>query len=173
MSSRWADYPPSEQARTQAASVAMLRTHASSVGSHIKDYISAFSGQELVADDANKILCYYRTMVPLNGQNHLTFLCNMELGCCYDGCCSLQDPTEPASYGWAIALVVLLAIVTLLALGGFLVFFLINRDRDKRHRLELASTAYDSATGSQISGPTYYGNAEYYPYMGSSFVWKT
>lgn len=48
MFSRWADYPPSEQARTQAASLAMTRSKSHSIGSQIKDFISAFSGQEPV-----------------------------------------------------------------------------------------------------------------------------
>uniref|UniRef100_A0A7E4V0S9 CX domain-containing protein n=1 Tax=Panagrellus redivivus TaxID=6233 RepID=A0A7E4V0S9_PANRE len=157
--SRWQNLPNSEQEQIHMA--ATTTTEASTTFVNMRKNIGGFIRQELAEQD--QILCYYRNV---NSDSPIPYIC--ELGCCPTGCCSAGELAQnSSSYGWALALLVIFILTALFAIIAMLSLYLMNKHKDRKQREQIAESSAQSSVGSQISGPTYYGQDAYYPYMSS------
>uniref|UniRef100_A0A8R1I1C9 CX domain-containing protein n=1 Tax=Caenorhabditis japonica TaxID=281687 RepID=A0A8R1I1C9_CAEJA len=147
---RWESFPISEQEQAYLASTTTAATE--STAAHIKNYIrhrlGGFIRQEV--SETGQTICFYRynsvdTAIP--------YMC--ELGCCNHGCCTVSDiAARSTSFGWAIALLIMVLISMVFAVASLLTVWLMNRYKDKMHRQQVAESIIASSSVSQISGPT-------------------
>ncbi|KAI1731943.1 hypothetical protein Ddc_00788 [Ditylenchus destructor] len=86
--------------------------------------------------------------------------CRVDIGCCETTCC---DDNWRTKYGWALALLCLFCILVLASVLIWLVFWLINRSRDKRQRklLEAGHEGMTPASSQMNISP--YATAGYPP----------
>uniref|UniRef100_A0A914Y3V2 CX domain-containing protein n=1 Tax=Panagrolaimus superbus TaxID=310955 RepID=A0A914Y3V2_9BILA len=155
--SRWQNLPASEQEQIHMA--ATTTTTVSTTVVNIRQHIGGLIRQEVA--DQNQFLCYYRNVAD---DRPIPYLC--ELGCCPNGCCSAGELAQnSSSYGWAIALLVVFLLVILFVIVAMLSIYLVNKHKDRKQRENIAESSAQSSVGSQISGPTYYGQEAYYPYV--------
>ena len=120
-----------------------------------------FTNLKSLFTEQNQILCYYRNIA---SDSPIPYLC--DLGCCPTGCCSAGELAQSqSSYGWALALLVVFVLVTLFVIIALLSLYLLNKHKDRKQREQIAESSAQSSVGSQISGPTYYGQEAFYPYV--------
>uniref|UniRef100_A0A914EHN0 CX domain-containing protein n=1 Tax=Acrobeloides nanus TaxID=290746 RepID=A0A914EHN0_9BILA len=154
---RWEAFPPSEQELIHMAST--TTTPSTTTVVNIRKNLGGLIRQEIA--EPNQYLCYYRNVA---SENPIPYIC--ELGCCPNGCCGIEEiATQNQSYGWAIALLVVFILTILFAVIAMLSLYLLNKHSDRKQREQIAESSAQSSTISQISGPTYYGQEAYYPYI--------
>ncbi|PAV65064.1 hypothetical protein WR25_04201 [Diploscapter pachys] len=150
--SRWDSLPISEQEQAYLASTTTT-THDPSLATTLKQNLAGLIRQEI--SDSGQNICFYRfgtadTAVP--------YMC--DLGCCNHGCCTVGDiAAKNNSFGWAIALLIVVIITIIFALLALLSVWLLNRHKDKIHKQQLAESTIES---SSISGPTSFYHPDYY-----------
>ncbi|CAD6190638.1 unnamed protein product [Caenorhabditis auriculariae] len=157
--SRWESFPISEQEQKYLSATTTTTPEPITV-QHLRQGLGGLIRQEISESGQN--ICFYR----FNGADSpIPYLC--ELGCCNHGCCTVSDiAARSTSFGWAIALLVLVLITIVFAILALLSVWLMNRHKDKIHKQQLAESTIESSSVSQISGPTsFYPEAYFQPNM--------
>ncbi|CAI2355565.1 unnamed protein product [Caenorhabditis sp. 36 PRJEB53466] len=146
---------------TTAANVASLSQN--TINS-IRHSLGGFIRQEI--SETGQTICFYRYNT---ADTAIPYLC--ELGCCSHGCCTISDiAARSTSFGWAIALLVMVLITIVFAVLALLTVWLMNRHKDKIHKQQLAESTIESPSVSQISGPTsFYPDVQYNYHLGGTF----
>ncbi|CAL2052776.1 hypothetical protein CAEBREN_09433 [Caenorhabditis brenneri] len=147
---RWESFPISEQEQAYLASTTPTTTvNLATVAQNlVRHSLGGFIRQEV--SETGQTICFYRYTV---GDTAIPYLC--ELGCCSHGCCTISDlAARSTSFGWAIALLVMVLITIVFAVLALLTVWLMNRHKDKIHKQHLAESTIESPSVSQISGPT-------------------
>uniref|UniRef100_A0A0N4Z4X4 CX domain-containing protein n=1 Tax=Parastrongyloides trichosuri TaxID=131310 RepID=A0A0N4Z4X4_PARTI len=124
--------------------------------------IKQFMGEQIHASFSaydNQWICQYKNLV---SDSPISYLC--EVGCCPNGCCTVNEIIQTSSTGYALGLLIIFILVIIAALILTLSLYLYNKYTDKQAKKKLPEPSLPSSTSSQISAPSssYYGQETIY-----------
>ncbi|CAB3401095.1 unnamed protein product [Caenorhabditis bovis] len=161
--SRWESFPISEQEQAYLASTTTTTENPAVTIAQVRQSLGGFIRQEI--SEAGQTICFYRYN---SADTPIPYLC--ELGCCGHGCCTVSDiAAKSTSFGWAIALLVIVLITIVFAVLALISVWLMNRHKDKIQKQQLSECSIESSSVSQISGPTTYYPDNYYHHNMNGF----